>query len=156
MAVGVQDVHSVADGQKFAADQTLEAHTCPACGILHAVPARLIQAARDYPMNQPNGWTLHCPMGHSWGFPGETKEQVLRRELDWERRRSGNLAAQRDQARAEARGQKSAKTRFKNDRDRDRQRIAAGVCPCCNRSFKNLARHMAGQHPEFAHDEEDR
>lgn len=27
--------------------------------------------------------------------------------------------------------------------------VGAGVCPCCNRTFKNLARHMAGQHPGF-------
>jgi hypothetical protein len=23
------------------------------------------------------------------------------------------------------------------------------VCPCCNRSFQNLRRHMATKHPEF-------
>jgi hypothetical protein len=30
-----------------------------------------------------------------------------------------------------------------------KQRVAAGVCPCCNRTFTNLAEHMAGQHAEF-------
>jgi hypothetical protein len=32
---------------------------------------------------------------------------------------------------------------------RIKKRVAAGVCPCCNRSFKDLARHMAGQHPDY-------
>ena len=41
---------------------------------------------------------------------------------------------------------KAAKTRLKN-------RVGKGVCPCCNRSFANLKRHMASQHPEFAGDE---
>lgn len=30
-----------------------------------------------------------------------------------------------------------------------RKRIANGVCPCCHRTFQNLARHMAGQHPAY-------
>lgn len=25
----------------------------------------------------------------------------------------------------------------------------AGVCPCCSRSFENLQRHIASQHPTF-------
>ncbi len=32
----------------------------------------------------------------------------------------------------------------------ERERIVSGVCPCCNRTFQNLARHIAGQHPDFA------
>lgn len=40
------------------------------------------------------------------------------------------------------RAQKGQNTRLK-------KRIAAGVCPCCNRSFANLREHMAGQHPDF-------
>ena len=28
------------------------------------------------------------------------------------------------------------------------KRIHAGVCPCCNRSFPNLQRHMAAKHPD--------
>jgi hypothetical protein len=27
--------------------------------------------------------------------------------------------------------------------------VANGVCPCCNRTFQNLARHMAGKHPDY-------
>lgn len=32
---------------------------------------------------------------------------------------------------------------------RDRARFANGVCPCCNRSFENVARHMRTQHPDY-------
>lgn len=27
-------------------------------------------------------------------------------------------------------------------------RVQRGVCPCCKRSFSNLARHMEKKHPE--------
>ena len=33
-------------------------------------------------------------------------------------------------------------TRMKN-------RIKVGVCPCCNRTFQDLAKHMASQHKDF-------
>lgn len=26
---------------------------------------------------------------------------------------------------------------------------ACGVCPCCNRSFTNVRRHMTSQHPDY-------
>lgn len=37
---------------------------------------------------------------------------------------------------------------------RTKNRIAGGVCPCCNRNFQNLARHMATKHKDYAHKEE--
>jgi hypothetical protein len=30
-----------------------------------------------------------------------------------------------------------------------KERVSAGVCPCCTRTFQNLAQHMANQHPDF-------
>lgn len=32
---------------------------------------------------------------------------------------------------------------------RTRNRIAAGVCPCCNRTFQNLADHMRTLHADY-------
>jgi hypothetical protein len=32
---------------------------------------------------------------------------------------------------------------------RIRNRIAAGVCPCCTRTFKNVARHIKDKHPTY-------
>lgn len=28
-------------------------------------------------------------------------------------------------------------------------RVSAGTCPCCNRSFKQLAAHMKNKHPDY-------
>ena len=35
-----------------------------------------------------------------------------------------------------------------------KKRASAGVCPCCNRSFQNLRRHMGNKHPEFVGEQE--
>lgn len=36
----------------------------------------------------------------------------------------------------------------RKESDRKLKRIHNGVCPCCNRSFVNLQRHMKTKHPE--------
>lgn len=92
----------------------------------------------------------YCPHGHSQVFAkGESDAEKLRRERDRllqrvaerddEVRRQKELRASAERRVSAARGQI---TRLKN-------RAAAGVCPCCNRSFTNLLRHMHSQHPGF-------
>jgi len=138
-------VHNAREGKKFNTDTTLVCAECPTCHILFAIPESLERSARRYPGDSKNGWKLCCPLGHVWWYVGETPEQKLQRARD-------SLARERarhDQTRAELTGQRAAKTRFRNERDRLKARAAAGVCPCCNRTFKQLARHMAAKHPEF-------
>jgi len=94
-----------------------------------------------------------CPNGHGQVFT-RTREQELQAQLEREQRIrrtiESSLTHTRDQLDAterSLRGHKAAKTRIKN-------RIAAGVCPCCKRTFQNVARHMQGQHPDYASREE--
>lgn len=93
--------------------------------------------------------TFYCPSGHRNYYGGKSKTEKLQEELDRSTAREKSLSSVIDRQRETIkgrdhiiRGQKAAKTRLKN-------RIAAGVCPCCNRTFQNLASHMKGQHPEF-------
>jgi len=133
-------------GETYAGYTDLTVMVCSECGVLYAIPERMRATAE-----RRGGFTLmwHCPNGHELGY-GENQAEKLERQLDTERRRSARLVAERDQAEAHARAQKGRATRFKNDRDRERRRVAAGVCPCCNRTFQNLARHMATKHPDHA------
>lgn len=115
--------------------QTLETTTCPNCGVLFAVPAHLIGEKRR------TAGSLTCPNGHSLGWH-ETESDRLKRKL-------AEAERQRDDARAEAArkdrlltAQKAQATKFKN-------RVANGVCPCCNRTFVKLGRHMATKHPDY-------
>lgn len=114
------------------------------CGIQHAVPKSL----RDVQMRQHNDGrrdvqVIHCPLGHAHVPKGETASERLERQLARERAAHDQTRADRDYKERRRRAEKAAKTRLKN-------RAAAGLCPCCNRTFQNLARHMKGQHPEFA------
>lgn len=120
--------------------------TCPTCGVLHGIPNDLDDEARRLGEHKIE---IMCPNGHVWGY-AKGEEARLREQLERERTRAGRLAAARDQAEAQVRAERAAKTRIKNSRDRERKRVAGGVCPCCNRTFKQLARHMKSQHPDYA------
>lgn len=98
--------------------------TCSACGIQFAVPEHWRKTTRD------DHRTFYCPSGHSQWYPDET-------ELEKERRKSQVLA---DQVRMEREQREKA--------ERKLRRVEKGVCPQCNRCFKNVERHMKSKHPK--------
>lgn len=98
--------------------------------------------------------TFYCLWGHSLHFPqGDSREDKLRRERDRLKQDAARLEQQittlresRDAAERRTAAMKGQVTRLKN-------RAANGVCPCCNRTFANLQRHMASKHAGFVAEE---
>lgn len=108
------------------------------CGVPMALPANLVRNVRE------SGDSLYCPgTGHRFGWGSENEK--LQKLLDRERTRIGAL---QDQLRAAER----QTTVVKGQLTKARKRTANGVCPCCNRSFVQLSRHMASKHPDFKAD----
>jgi len=105
------------------------------CGTRHAIPSELADMAEQ------NGHTVYCPLGHQW-VVGKSEVIALREQLKEERRRG---QAERD-LRADAERRLTAQ---KGETTKAKKRAAAALCPCCNRSFVQLRRHMASQHPDF-------
>lgn len=89
-----------------------------------------------------NHQTFYCPAGHGQSYTGESEVQKLKRE-------NQALASRVAWAETEAEEAKRQRKVARAQLTRTRNRIAAGVCPCCNRTFQNVARHMAGQHPDY-------
>lgn len=91
---------------------------------------------------------FYCLAGHPQYFTesDEVKIKKLERQLANERASHDQTRADRDATERRRRAEKGAKTRIKN-------RVGRGVCPCCNRSFENLGRHMQSKHPEFMESE---
>lgn len=106
------------------------------CGMHHAVPAGLSQNARTH------GTRVHCPLGHGWSY-SET-------DLDRATKQLASRTAQLDQETARADAAVAKAKRLEAEAKRLQKRAAAGVCPCCNRTFQNVARHMKTQHPPVA------
>lgn len=113
---------------------TLEQTTCW-CGTPFALPAELLKAARN------SGHTIYCPHGHTVVWK-ETEETRLRRERDRLKQREAMLEDEARQARERA-------EKAEKDAKRLKKRMSAGTCPCCQRTFSNMATHMKRQHPEF-------
>ena len=133
--------------EAFSGYNELTTCCCPVCGILYAIPERLRERAEQLGGHK-RMW--YCPNGHQVGYEGESEAEMLRRRLEAARASAGRQAARADQLESRLIAQKGAATRARNERDRIARRARAGVCPCCNRTFRQLARHMASQHPNFA------
>jgi hypothetical protein len=118
--------------------------TCCNCGIQFAMPADFQARRRD-----DHEW-FYCPRGHKQHYTGETETARLRRELQAVR-----AEAERTQAYLNSRicAEKSAANgaairagKAKAKLARTLERIGAGVCPHCQRTFKQLAAHMKCKH----------
>jgi hypothetical protein len=110
---------------------------CCNCGVLFAIPADL---RRELLENHKN---FYCPNGHSQAYLGKTEAQKEKERADRLERRLANTEEDLRCERASHRATRGNVTKLK-------KRVANGVCPCCNRTFANLGRHMAGQHPDYA------
>jgi hypothetical protein len=139
-------VYNAREGQKFVADTTLVVVTCATCGVTYAIPERFEKSALKWRGDRSNGWKICCPFGHTWWYVGETDQERLKRERDEARLQRDATRYLLDHEQRSHIATRGHLTRKRKQLDR----VAAGVCPCCKRSFKNLARHMAGQHPEFS------
>lgn len=124
----------------FTAVDTFEIEHCCECGMAFAMTSdfqRRRLSAKD---------SFYCPAGHSQHYIGmsdKDRAQHLAGELDMERTRRRDAQKAADYA---TRARKAVSTRLR----KVKQRVGHGVCPCCNRTFKQLADHMATQHPGYA------
>lgn len=121
----------------------LTIHECWSCGISYAMPRQFEKKRRE------DGGTFYCPNGHGAVFRKSTAT------IEKERREAAEQETQRlrDRLVAEANAREALRRRHaatKGQLTKVRKRADAGVCQHCNRSFANVARHVAHMHPESA------
>jgi hypothetical protein len=124
-------------------DVILDAEVCCQCDMVFAIPHTLRLRLRK------SHAIFYCPAGHAQHYTGESSEDQLRQEVERLRKRAENLRAEYDQ---EWKAHKATERRLsaaKGVLTKTKKRIAHGVCPCCNRTFQNLANHMKGKHPDY-------
>lgn len=135
-------VYNQRQSEAFYADTTLDVIEC-ICGMTFAIPRTLHQSALEH--RGPDGWQISCPLGHTFHYTGKTDAEKLKAARDDLARERARL----DQMQASLRGTKMNAARTRKELKTLKQRVAHGVCPCCNRTFKQLASHMKRQHPEY-------
>ena len=121
-------------GLPFYSSIALTEIVCGHCGIKFAVPESW-RAEK-----QETGISWYCPNGHCRAYT-ESDAAKYRRLLEEERQRHSNTLSRLNTT-------ELTKEKFKKELARITKRVSAGVCPCCNRTFQQLARHMKTKHPE--------
>lgn len=121
---------------------TLVEETCCNCFTHFAMDSDLRQRRLD------EGGTFYCPNGHGQVF-SESTVNKLKKQLENANKRVGWAEDSASRARIEAETAKRQKAAIKGQLTKTRNRIANGVCPCCHRTFKQLAAHMSTKHPDF-------
>ena len=112
---------------------------CANCGIEFCIPNSLEKRLRT------SHGSFYCPRGHSLLYGGKSEAEKVRERLEAE------LATERRSkkwAEAEAKTARKQEAAAKAQLTRLKKRVGAGVCTCCNRTFQDLARHMATKHKE--------
>lgn len=115
---------------------TMVTEICCNCGVCFGIPSDLKEV-----LLADNKKSFYCPNGHGQHY-SVTTESKLRTQLENERalHRQKEFDLLNDCLRE--------KTEKKN-LQRKFNRLTKGVCPCCNRSFLNLQRHIKTKHPEI-------
>ena len=120
----------------------LEVINCWVCGCVFAMSSNLKAEMKSKEQ------TLFCPKGCRLGL-GEPHWKVdmdhLRQSEKYYRTRSIENRERAEKTERQLIATRGVVTRIKN-------RVSKGVCPCCNRTFANLTRHMGTQHPDFSDD----
>lgn len=115
---------------------------CASCTVPFGVHKPVHQRRRN------DGQTFYCPNGHTNVYR-ETRADQLEKELAKEKQRRVWAEESRDIAQREAKTQEHRARAYKGKFTHVKTRVGNGVCPCCNRTFQNLMRHMKTKHKNW-------
>lgn len=116
--------------------------TCGVCHIAFAIPTSKYRKCSE------NGAEFWCPNGHNLVFT-ETEKQKLLKQLEQEKKRTKWAEESRDNYRADLQNEQRKRSALKGVLTKVKKRVGHGVCPCCQRTFQQLARHMNSKHPDY-------
>lgn len=114
------------------------------CGISFSVPSWWDKVRRE------THTRFFCPNGHGQSYTAESATEKLRRERDNAKQQLARAEQETRDAQAAAAKAENARRVAERVRQRLEKRASAGTCPCCQRTFSNMTRHMKQKHPDFA------
>ena len=116
---------------------------CANCGLLFAMPTRLRE---EY---QNNHKTFYCPKGHSNYYPQKSDKEILEEELEQEKHNAEyyRIKSKDNYERYEA--EKRSKAAHKAHYTMLKKKVKKGQCPCCEKTFPDVAEHIKSVHPDY-------
>lgn len=126
----------------------LQTTECCKCGAPFAFSKTVMDRQRK------RGGSHWCPIcGNYQGWNGESEEAERKRQIAALKDEISRKAEEARRARQDAEYYQSSRNAYKGQVTKLKNRAANGVCPCCNRYFANLHRHMETKHPDFKNEE---
>jgi len=125
---------------------TLTKMDCPACGGVFAISQWFIDEARRIGNMEK---LFACPYCHQKRGWGESEEDRLKKKIESLNNRVTDTEQRAIYHAKEAEHFRKSRDGMKGAMVRTHNRIKNGVCPCCQRTFQNLLKHMATKHPKF-------
>lgn len=119
---------------------------CCNCGM----PFAMTEDFYDRKVKDHGTW--YCPRGHAQSYRGKTEEDKLKEQLRREKLEREAAEAQLKRQKQYTKEVEKSKYALKGVITKTKKRIAKGVCPCCNRQFKDMMKHMDSKHPDYAGD----
>lgn len=114
---------------------------CHRCSTKYWLPDELYTSAKA-----SEKISFFCPYGHEAHYPaGESREDALQRQLNIARQQIARVEVDANEQRERA-------DKAERQTKRLKKRSAAGTCPCCSRTFSNMAEHMKQRHPNWVKD----
>lgn len=121
---------------------------CGVCGGIYAI------AERYRYIKQEQGGFWKCPYCQNlWGY-GTSENERLKQQLVKKEREVKQERKRKEWAQQETRVTEYRCRELKGRLSKIKKRVGNGVCPCCNRSFNDLRRHMNIKHPSYAKTDE--
>lgn len=116
-------------------------HTeCWSCGLPFAMPEAWARKRSE------EGKSFYCPKGCHLSY-GQS-------EVEKERARRERAERRADSYRRDYEHESRRSAAYRGHLTRVKKRVGSGVCPCCKRTFKQLAAHMKRKHPDYAEPQE--
>lgn len=120
----------------FTESVTLERVNCGKCGGVFALNNEYMRYQRA------SAGEYHCPYCRMRWIWTQSEADQLRNQLS---EKCKEVTASKCEAMRERQLREEEEV-LRMKAERKLKRVDRGVCPCCNRTFSNLARHMATKH----------
>lgn len=129
---------------EYTQTSTMWTTNCIKCGSTYAI----LESVKAHHVRV--GGNHYCPYcGTSQGWKGRPEEERRAEEIANLKAEISRKEEQVRRARQDAEHFEASRNAYKGQVTRLKNRAKNGVCPCCNRHFENLQRHMASKHPSF-------
>lgn len=150
MARGNTLIHTPAGRGTTIARNTSRSFTeedCSDCGLVFYLPHDWLQHRKN------TGGTYYCPGCRATWTYNDNENARLKKQLKAETERAERAWREKweaiDRKNTELKTERRSKAAVQGHLTRTKNRIAGGVCPCCNRTFVALGKHMKTKHPDY-------